>query len=235
MHFKYIVVGAGLTGLTVAERIATKTREKVLVIEKRGHIGGNCYDSYNEDRIMIQNYGPHTFHTSNKSVFDYLSQFTEWRVYEHRVLSFVDGKFVPFPICLKTINELYGINMTSEEMHYFIDSRKVDIKEIRNSEDYVLSQVGAELYEKFFKNFTIKQWGVSPKELDKSVISRLPFRYNNDTRYFTDTYQGQPKNGYTAMFQNMINNPNVKVMLNTSFQDIAKQIEFETLIYKLSY
>lgn len=231
MHFKYLVVGAGLSGLTVAERIASRTKETVLVIEKRDHIGGNCYDSYNEDRILIQNYGPHTFHTSNQRVFDYLSQFTEWREYEHHVLSFVDGKFVPFPICLKTINELYGLSLTSEEMHQFIDSRKVNIKEIRNSEDFVLSQVGVELYEKFFKNFTIKQWGVSPKELDKSVISRLPFRYNNDTRYFTDPYQGQPKNGYTAMFRNMINNPNLKIMLNTSYQEIARKINFDTLIY----
>lgn len=231
MKVKYVVVGSGLAGLTMAERIATQLNEKVLIIEKRNHIGGNVYDSYNEEGLMVQNYGPHTFHTSDKEIFDYVLQFTEWHEYQHRVMSYVDGNWVPMPISLETINRLYNMNMSEEELEAFIEKKKVKIDEIKNSEDVVLSQAGVDIYEKFFKYFTIKQWGVSPAELDKSVISRIPFRKNRDTRYFTDLYQGNPKGGFTKMCQKMIDHPNIKVMLNTDYKEVIDQIEYEKLIY----
>src|SRR6056297_1435883 len=182
MKYNYLIVGAGLAGITMAERIANEMDEKVLIVEKRNHIGGNVYDNYNEEGILVHKYGPHTFHTNKKLVFEYLCRFTESHDYQHRVLSYVDGNFVPFPICLETINLLYNLNLSQEELLEFINSRKIPIDEVKTSEDVVLSQVGEDLYEKFFKNFTFKQWGVYPKELDKAVISRIPFRMNRDTR-----------------------------------------------------
>lgn len=231
MKFKYVVVGAGLAGLTVAERIANVLDEKVLIIEKRGHIGGNVYDSYNEDGVLIHNYGPHIFHTNNKAVYDYLSDFTEWNDFQHRVLTFVDGNLIPMPITLETVNQLYNLNLSSLEMEKFIDTLKEDIKEINTSEDVALSKAGKEIYEKFFKNYTTKQWGTDPSNLDKTVISRIPFRFNRDTRYFADKYQGMPKHGYTKMCENMVNNKNIKIMLNTDYKEIIDQVDYEYMIY----
>lgn len=231
MEYKYVVVGAGLAGLTLAERIATQLDERVLVIEKRSHIGGNVYDSYNEDGILVHNYGPHTFHTNMKYVWDYLSKFTEWRSYQHRVMSYVDGRFVPLPISLETINALYNLNLSADEMVDFIDSKRVPLESIVTSEDVALSNAGKDIYEKFFKQYTIKQWGVSPDELDKSVISRIPFRTNRDTRYFTDRYQGQPLCGYTAMCKKMCNGGRIGILLNTDYKDVINQIEHEYMIY----
>lgn len=231
MKFKYVIVGAGLAGITMAERIANVLEENVLIIEKRQHIGGNIYDSYNEAGILIHNYGPHTFHTNDKEVFDYICQFTEWHDYQHRVLSYVDGKFVPMPISLETINQLYNMNMSISEMKDYIERQRVPIDEIKTSEDVVLSQGGKDIYEKFFKYFTIKQWGVSPAELDSTVISRIPFRMNRDTRYFTDKYQGNPSHGYTAMCKKMLNTPRIKVLLNTDYKEIIDEISYEKMIY----
>lgn len=231
MKVKYVVVGAGLAGLTMAEKIANEMNEKVLVIEKRPHIGGNVYDSYNDDGILIHNYGPHTFHTNDKEVFDYVLKFTEWNDYQHRVLSYVNGNFVPMPISLETINQLYNLNLSEDEMDEFINSRKEKIDEIKTSEDVVLSQGGRDIYEKFFKYFTIKQWGVSPAELDKTVISRIPFRKNRDTRYFTDKYQGNPKHGYARMCEKMVESKNIMIMLNTDYKEVIDDIEYEKLIY----
>lgn len=231
MKVKYVIVGAGLAGLTLAERIASQLKEKVLIIEKRSHIGGNVYDSYNEAGILIQNYGPHTFHTNNKKVFDYICQFTEWHDYQHRVLSYVDGNYVPLPMSLETINRLYNLNLSEDEMDGFIESKREKIEIINNSEDVVLSQAGKDIYEKFFKYFTIKQWGLSPAELDPSVISRIPFRKNRDTRYFTDKYQGNPKYGFTKMCEKMVENSNIMVLLNTDYKDIIKDIKYEKMIY----
>ena len=166
MKFKYVVVGAGLAGITIAERIATQLHEKVLIIEKRPQIGGNVYDEYNDAGILIQKYGPHTFHTNDKEVFDYVCQYCDWHEYQHRVMSYVNGNFVPMPISLETINQLYNMNLSEDGMDAFIESRKIKIDEIKTSEDVVLSQGGQDIYEKFFKYFTIKQWGVSPAELE---------------------------------------------------------------------
>lgn len=231
MHYKYVVVGAGLAGLTVAERIANVLDEEVLVIEKRSHIGGNVYDSYNEDGILIHNYGPHIFHTNEKKVYDYMSNFTKWNDLWHRVLSYVDGKLIPMPINVETINQLYNLNLSCNEVKEFIESKAVSFSEIRTSKDVALSKVGPEIYEKFFENYTKKQWGIDPGEIDTSVISRIPIRYNRDTRYFSDKYQGIPKYGYTKMCQQMIQNKNVKVMLNTDYKEVLPRITFDKLVY----
>lgn len=231
MKFKYVIVGAGLAGITIAERIATQLHEKVLVIEKRNHVGGNCYDEYDEAGILVQRYGPHTFHTNNKKVFDYICSYTKWHEYQHRVLSYVDGMFVPLPLSIETINKLYNLNLSQKEVEAFLAERRVPIKEIKTSEDVVLSQAGVDIYEKFFKYFTIKQWGVDPSELDKSVISRIPFRKNRDTRYFTDRFQGNPQGGFTKMCENMLNHPEIKVLLNTDYKEIINSIEYEKMIY----
>ncbi|MFT3950709.1 MAG: UDP-galactopyranose mutase [Oscillospiraceae bacterium] len=231
MKIKYVIVGAGISGLTMAERIANKLNQKVLVIEKRSHIAGNIYDSYNDDGILIHNYGPHTFHTDDKEVFDYLLHFTQWHDYQHRVMSFVNGRFVPMPISLETINQLYNLNLSEDDMDAFLAGKREKIDKIKTSEDVVLSQGGRDIYEKFFKYFTIKQWGVSPAELDKSVISRIPFRKNRDTRYFTDIYQGNPKYGYTKMCEKMCENKNIRLLLNTDYKDVIDDIDYETMIY----
>ena len=231
MHFPYVVVGAGLAGITIAERIATQLNKDVLVIEKRDHIAGNVFDTYNEVGILVQMYGPHTFHTNDKEVFDYICQYTKWHEYQHRVLSYVNGNFVPMPISLETINQLYNLNLSEDEMDAFIEKRKIKIDKIVTSEDVVLSQAGKDIYEKFFKYFTIKQWGVDPSQLDKTVISRIPFRHNRDTRYFTDKYQGNPQGGFTRMCQNMLNHPRIRILLNTDYKDVIADIDYDVLVY----
>ncbi len=231
MKYDFVVVGAGLCGATMAERLASQLGKTVLVIEKRPYVGGNVYDEYDKSGILIGKYGPHTFHTDDKKVFDYIMQFTEWNKYEHRVVSYVDGKFVPFPICINTINELYDLDLSAEEFERFIDEQKVPIAEVLTSEDVVLSQAGYDIYEKFFKNFTYKQWGVNASELDSSVIKRIPFRTNKDTRYFTDKYQGNPVGGYTAMIKNMLNNQLITVVVGKDYKEIIKDVEFGEMIY----
>jgi UDP-galactopyranose mutase len=229
--FDYMIVGAGFAGSVLAERLAGQLNKKVIVVEQRNHIGGNAYDYYNEEGILIHKYGPHIFHTNSKKVFDYLSQFTEWRPYEHRVLASVDGQLVPIPINLTTINNLYGLNLSSDDVQSFYLSKAVKIHTIKNSEDVIISQVGVELYEKFFKGYTRKQWDMDPSELDASVTSRIPVRNNRDDRYFTDTYQAMPAAGYTKMFENMLSHPNTKVMLNTDYREVADIIPHKKLIY----
>ncbi|MGF1937168.1 MAG: UDP-galactopyranose mutase [Nostoc sp. ChiQUE02] len=228
--FDYLVVGAGFSGSVIAERLATQGK-KVLVVDKRNHIGGNAYDHYDDHGVLVHKYGPHIFHTNSREVFEYLSRFTKWRSYEHRVLASVDGQLVPIPINLDTINKLYGMNLNSFEVEEFYKSLAEPMEYIRTSEDVVVSKVGRELYEKFFRNYTRKQWGLDPSELDKSVIARIPTRTNRDDRYFTDTYQAMPLHGFTRMFENMLNHPNIKVMLNTDYQEIQKAIPCREMIY----
>jgi len=231
MKYEYVIVGAGIAGLTMAERIANVLNKKVLVIEKRNHIGGNIFDSYNEDGILIHNYGPHIFHTNDKGVYDYLSQFTAWRDFWHRVLTCVDGNMIPMPITLETINQLYNTNFTGEEMEAFLKERAEDIPEVKTSKDVVLSKAGEEIYQKFFENYTKKQWGLDPALIDTAVISRIPVRFNRDTRYFADKYQGMPKHGYTKMCEAMVANPNIKLLLNTDYKEVIDDIEYDKLIY----
>lgn len=229
--FDYLIVGAGFAGSVLAERLANDAGKKVLIIDKRNHIGGNAYDFYDDAGILIHKYGPHIFHTNSPEVFNYLSRFTQWRPYEHRVLTTVDGKLLPIPINLDTVNKLYNLNLTSEELEKFFDSIKEDVKHIRTSEDVVVSQIGRDLYEKFFRNYTRKQWGMDPSELDKMVTSRIPTRTNRDDRYFTDTYQAMPLYGYTRMFEKMVTHPNIHIMLNTDYKDIKDIIPFKKMIF----
>ena len=229
--FDYLIVGAGFAGSVLAERLAAGSDKKVLICDRRPHIGGNAYDHYNDAGILVHKYGPHIFHTNSREVFEYLSRFTEWRPYQHRVRASVDGQIVPIPINLDTINTLYGLNLTSFEVEEFFNKVAEPVEHIKTSEDVVVNRVGRELYEKFFKNYTRKQWGLDPSELDASVTSRVPTRTNRDDRYFTDTYQAMPLNGFTRMFENMLDHPNIKIMLNCDYREIEKDIPFAEMIY----
>ncbi len=230
-YFDYLVAGAGFAGAVTAERLARRFNKKVLVVDKRPHIGGNAYDVENEHGVLIHQYGPHIFHTNSAEVFAYLSQFTQWRPYEHRVLASVDGKLVPVPINLDTVNRLYGLDLTSEELEAFFAARAEPCAHIRTSEDVVVSRVGRDLYEKMFRGYTRKQWGLDPSQLDSSVIARIPVRTNRDDRYFTDTYQSMPLEGYTKMFQRMLDHPNIRVECGVDYRDAAKRVRFGELVY----
>jgi UDP-galactopyranose mutase len=229
--FDYLIVGAGFAGSVLAERLAAGSDQKVLLCDRRSHIGGNAYDHYNEAGILVHKYGPHIFHTNSREVFDYLSRFTEWRPYQHRVRASLDGQIVPIPINLDTINSLYGLSLTSLEAAEFFKKVAEPVERIRTSEDVVVSKVGRELYEKFFRNYTRKQWGLDPSELDASVTSRVPARTNRDDRYFTDIYQAMPLHGFTRMFENMLDHPNIKIMLNCDYREIEKDVPFREMIY----
>ena len=229
--FDYLIIGAGFSGSTLAERLATQLDKKVLLVDKRNHIGGNAYDKFDDAGVLIHQYGPHIFHTNSKQVFDYLSRFTKWRAYQHRVLACVDGQLVPIPINLDTINTLYGLNLSSSELDGWFASVAEKREQIRTSEDVVVSKVGRELYEKFFRNYTRKQWGIDPSELDASVTARVPTRTNRDPRYFTDSYQAMPLHGYTRMFENMLAHENIKILLNTDYKEILDVIPFKKMIY----
>jgi UDP-galactopyranose mutase len=230
--FDWLIVGAGFAGSVLAERLATQRAERVLVIDKRNHIGGNAYDRYDAAGVLMHQYGPHIFHTNSQAIVDYLSAFTEWRPYEHRVLAQVDGQLLPIPINRTTLNKLYGLSLsTDEEAEAFLQTLAEPVDEIRTSEDVVVSRVGRELYEKFFRGYTRKQWGVDPSELDKSVTARVPTRVNEDDRYFADQFQCMPAGGYTRMFEKMLDHPGIKVMLNTRFEEIRNIIPFRRMIF----
>lgn len=230
--FDFLIVGAGFAGSVLAERLASQANKKILVIDKRDHIGGNAYDYHNDDGILVHKYGPHLFHTNSKEVFEYLGQFTAWRAYEHKVLASVDGKLVPIPINLNTINLLYDLALnSSEEVEAFFNARAEKLPRIRTSEDVVVSKVGRELYEKFYRGYTRKMWDLDPSELDASVTARVPTRTNRDDRYFTDTYQAMPLHGYTHLFQNMLAHPNIMVRLNTDYKEVVDLIPHKKLIY----
>ena len=229
--FDYLVVGAGFAGTVLAERLAEGSGKKVLIIDKRPHIGGNAYDQYDEHGILIHKYGPHIFHTNSRDVFEYLSRFTGWRHYQHRVRASVDGQLVPIPINLDTINQLYGTQYTSFNLQQFFDSVAEPREQIRTSEDVIISKVGRELYEKLFRNYTRKQWGLDPSELDATVIARIPVRTNRDDRYFSDTYQAMPAHGFTRMFERMLAHPNIKIMLNTDYREIEGSIAYDRVVF----
>src|SRR4051794_25368874 len=230
--YDVLVVGAGYAGSIMAERLATQRGLRSLVIDRRDHIAGNAYDYYDEHGVLVHKYGPHIFHTNAEKVVEYLSQFTAWRPYEHRVLAAVDGKKVPMPINRTTINELYGLDLsTDEEVEDFLADRAEAVDYIRTSEDVVVAKVGRQLYEKFFRGFTRKQWQRDPSELHASVCARIPIRTNTDDRYFTDTFQKMPADGYTAMFERILDHELIDVKLETDYWDVRDEIEHDHVVY----
>jgi UDP-galactopyranose mutase len=231
-HYDYLVVGAGFAGAVIAERLASQDGAHVLVIDKRDHIAGNAYDRLDEAGILIHQYGPHIFHTNSDEIVRHLSKFTAWRPYEHRVLAQVRGQLVPIPINRTTLNKLFGLDLTSDEQAAaYLAARAEPVGEIRTSEDVVVSAVGRELYELFFQGYTRKQWGIDPSGLDKSVTARIPTRTNTDDRYFGDKHQIMPAQGYTAMFNRMLDHPLIDVLLSTDFSEIADEVEAGHVVY----
>jgi UDP-galactopyranose mutase len=230
--YDYLIVGAGFAGAVAAERIATQLNKRVLLIEKRNHIGGNAFDEVDEQGILVHRYGPHIFHTNSKEVFDYLSLFTEWRFYEHKVLTSLNNKLYPVPINRITLNSLYNLNLSTEnEVKEYYDSVREKRYPILNSEDIIVDKVGVDLFEKFFKHYTIKQWNLEPKDLSPTVCGRIPVRTNDDCRYFTDKYQFMPEEGYTKMFEKMLSHKNIEVILDTDYKNIIDNIDFDKMIY----
>ena len=222
----YLIVGAGFAGSVLAERLANDAGKRVLVIDRRPHIGGNAYDHHDQAGVLIHKYGPHIFHTNSQEVFAYLSRFTAWRPYEHRVLASTRGLHVPMPINRTTLNMLYGLKLeTDAEAEAFLASRAEPVEKIRTSEDVVVNAIGRELYERFFRGYTRKQWGMDPSELDKSVTSRVPTRTNLDDRYFTDRFQAMPLHGYTRMFENMLDHPNIEIELGVDHTEVEAEVE----------
>lgn len=230
-HYHYLIVGAGFSGAVLAERLASQADKRVLIVEKRDYIGGNAYDYYDNHGILIHKYGPHIFHTNYENVWQYLSQFTEWNGYIHRVLAYVDGKKVPIPINRITVNKLLGKDFSKEAVKRYLESVRVPMREIKNSRDVVVSQVGEYFYDKFFKNYTFKQWGLYPEKLKPEVTKRIPVRYDDDDRYFTDRYQGLPRDGYTELFKRMLNHKNIEVLLNRDYKAVLEDVKFDRLIY----
>jgi UDP-galactopyranose mutase len=230
MKTDVLIVGAGFSGSVVARELAERGYD-VLVIDKREHIGGNAYDRMDAHGILIHPYGPHIFHTNAERIADYLSQFTEWRPYEHRVLAKVEDQLVPIPINIDTVNALYGLDLDEDTIQAFYDSVREPREKIRTSEDVVVNAVGQDLYEKFFRGYTRKQWGLDPSELAASVAARIPTRTNRDDRYFTDKFQKMPADGYTRMFERMLDHPNIHVELGADFFDVRERVEARHIVY----
>jgi UDP-galactopyranose mutase len=230
--YDLLVVGAGYAGSIIAERFAADHGQRVLVIDRRPHIGGNAYDYVDENGVRVHKYGPHIFHTNAAHVVEYLSRFTEWRPYEHRVVARVDGQLLPMPINRDTVNRLYGLGLaTEEDCAAFYEQRAERIDYVRTSEDAVVAKVGWDLYEKFFRGYTRKQWERDPSELHASVCARIPIRTNTDDRYFTDWHQAMPVDGYTAMFDRILDHENIEVSLKTEYEEVVDEVEHRHLVY----
>jgi UDP-galactopyranose mutase len=229
--FDFLIVGAGFAGAVLAERIASQLGKSCLIVEKRHHIGGNAYDHYDAAGVLVHDYGPHYFRTNSQRIVDYLSQFTEWREVEYKILSRTHGHFWHFPINLNTFEQLIGRPSNSEEMAAQLAEWRVKIDSPKNSEEVIVSQVGWKLYEMFFKNYTRKQWQRDAKDLDPSVCGRIPIRTNRDDRYLSERFQALPKDGYTKMFEKMLSDPKIEVRLNTDFRDAREQVRYKHLIY----
>lgn len=230
MRSTTLIVGAGFAGSVVARELA-EAGQCVRIIDKRPHIAGNAFDEMNMQGVLIHSYGPHIFHTNSERVWNYLSRFTEWRPYEHRVLGVVDGKFYPFPINRDTVNRLYGLDLDEAGAASFFERVREPREPVLNSEDVVLNSVGRDLYEKFFLNYTRKQWGMEPSQLKAGVAARVPARTNTDDRYFTDTFQAMPLQGYTRMFRRMLDHPNISVELGVDFADVRVRGGFDHVVY----
>ena len=225
-----LIVGAGFAGSITARELAD-AGYRVLVIDKRSHIAGNAYDELDEQGVLVHRYGPHIFHTNGERIFKYLSRFTMWRPYEHRVRSIVGGTSYPFPINRQTLNELYGLELDEAGAEAFFERVREPRDPIISSEDVVLNSVGRDLYEKFFLNYTRKQWGLDPSQLKAGVASRIPVRINTDDRYFTDTFQVMPVHGYTKMFEAILNHPNISIELGTDFVHLKERNTYQHIFY----
>ena len=230
MNQTLLIVGSGFAGSVCAREMA-EAGYSILLIDKRPHIGGNAFDRYDDAGVLIHPYGPHIFHTNSEKVFAWLSQFTEWRPYEHRVLAQVEENLYPIPINRRTINGLYGLDLDEAGVEQYLESVRVPRDTIQSSEDVVLNSVGSDLCEKFFRGYTRKQWGLDLSELSAGVASRIPTRCNDDDRYFTDTFQAMPREGYTAMFERMLDHPNIHVQVGTDYAQVKDAEEFAHTIY----
>ncbi|MES2355969.1 MAG: UDP-galactopyranose mutase [Pseudomonadota bacterium] len=230
MKVDILIVGAGFSGAVVAEQLASRGFE-VLIVDKRPHVGGNAYDTVDEHGVLIHPYGPHIFHTNSVRIAKYLSQFTEWRPYEHRVLAKVDTKFLPIPINIDTVNRLYNLNLTEDTIQAFYDQVREPREHIKTSEDVVINAVGQDLYEKFFRGYTRKHWGLDPSQLSASVAARIPTRTNHDDRYFTDTFQNMPREGYTRMFERILDHSNIHVETGVDFFSLRQKIRAKHIVY----
>lgn len=235
MKVDWLIVGAGFTGCILAERLATQLDQKVLIVDRRDHIGGNAYDEYDKNGILIHKYGPHIFHTNSEKVWNYLSQFTDWRQYFHKVLAVVDGEHIPVPFNLNSLYQLFSPIQAKRIESLLIDQygygAKVPILKLREESDDRLNQLAEYIYKNIFLGYTIKQWGISPIELDESVTSRVPVYISKDNRYFQDRYQAMPKYGYTEMFRRLIKNQNIKVLLKADYLEVLESIKFKRMIY----
>ncbi|MBF4507725.1 UDP-galactopyranose mutase [Flavobacterium sp. JLP] len=231
-HIDILIIGAGISGAVLAEKYAS-IGKKVLIIEKRNHIAGNCYDYIDDNGILVSKYGAHLFHTNEESVWEYVNQFSEWYPWEHKVIARVDEKTVPIPVNITTVNQLFETKIESEEeMGNWLEQNRTPIEKPSNGEEAVLNRVGPVLYEKMFKHYTKKQWDKYPAELDASVLERIPVRHNYDDRYFSDKYQALPKGGYTQLFENILSHPNIEILLETDYFDVKEEYKgYEKLFY----
>lgn len=235
MKYDFVIIGCGLAGSVLAERIANVLNKNVLIIERRNHIGGNCFDYYDENGILVHKYGPHIFHTNNKKVWDYISQFTSWHFYFHKVLAVVEGKKVPVPFNLNSLEQLFPENLAEKFTDKLVKNYgygiKVPILKLKETTDADLKFLADYIYENIFEGYTTKQWGLKPNDLDYSVTSRVPILIGRDDRYFQDTFQGIPKHGYSKIFENMLNNKSIQILLNTDYKSILSDISYDKLIY----
>lgn len=231
-NFDILIIGAGISGAVLAERYASAGKQ-VLIIEKRDHIAGNCFDYYDENEILTSKYGAHLFHTNDHGVWNYVNQFADWYTWEHKVVAKVDEHLVPIPVNITTVNTLFNAEISSEkEMQQWLSDNRIIYNPPKNGEEAVLNRVGEVLYDKMFKHYTKKQWDKYPAELHASVLERIPVRDNYDDRYFSDIHQALPKGGYTKMFKNILDHPNITILLNTDYFEVEDQISgYEKLFY----
>ena len=232
MKADILIIGAGISGAVLAERYAA-IGKKVLILEKRDHIAGNCYDYIDENGILVSKYGAHLFHTKEEDVWKYVNRFSSWYKWEHKVIAKVDNQLVPIPVNITTVNKIFNLNIsTEEEMRNWLEENRIEIENPKNGKEAVLDKVGPVLYEKMFRHYTKKQWDKFPEELDADVLNRIPVRTNFDERYFSDKYQALPENGYTKMFENILKHPNIRVELNTDYFDVKDEISgYSKLFY----
>lgn len=232
-NFDCLIVGAGFSGLTMAERLTTQQGKTCLVVEKRSHLGGNAYDLYDDHGVLVHPYGPHYFRTNSPRIKDYLGQFTAWHPVDYKILSWADGRYWNFPINLNTFEQFIGRPSSAEEMEDWLARHRVPIESPANSEEVIVSQVGRELYEKFFQGYTIKQWRRDPRELAASVCGRIPIRTNRDDRYLREDFQALPAAGYTRMFENMVAacGDKLRILLNTDYREVLPHITCDHMVY----